>query len=68
MQKAIRLLRDYDSLLGGMSTDDYDDQLACRIAIGRIEKADQLLKDALCVLNAHAVGHKTQEAIERFLA
>lgn len=25
-------------------------------------KSAQLLKDALCVLNAHSVGHKTQEA------
>lgn len=27
-----------------------------------------LLKDALCVLNAHAVGHATQKAIEQALS
>lgn len=34
---------------------------------GWLSEAKQLLKDALCVMNAHAIGHKTQEAIESFL-
>ena len=29
--------------------------------------AKRLLSDALCVLSAHAIGHKTQEAIHSFL-
>lgn len=29
--------------------------------------AKRLLHDALTLMNAHAVGHKTQEAIEKFL-
>lgn len=33
----------------------------------REERARGLLFDALNVLNAHSVGYKTQEAIERFL-
>ena len=33
----------------------------------REERARRLLHDALCVMNAHAIGYKTQEAIERFL-
>ena len=32
-----------------------------------LEAAKRLLNDALCVLSAHAVGHKTQEAIMSFL-
>lgn len=30
-------------------------------------KAQQLLKDAVSVMNAHSVGYKTQEEIEKFL-
>ena len=40
-------------------------------ALSRLEKREErargLLFDALTVLNAHSVGYKTQEAIERFL-
>lgn len=32
-----------------------------------VSSAEQLLKDTLCVLNAHSVGYKTQKALERFL-
>lgn len=71
LAKIVKLLGDYDSLLGGMETENpfttTGDQMDCRVAVLAIEKAEHLLKDALCVLNAHAVGRKTQEAIEKFL-
>ena len=34
---------------------------------GWLSEAKQLLRDALAVMNAASVGHKTQEAVEHFL-
>lgn len=32
-----------------------------------METANKLLRDAVCVMNAHSIGYKTQEEIEKFL-
>ncbi len=46
-----------------------DKRLANEFVAAQLERETlrSLLKDALCVLNAHAVGHATQKAIEKAL-